>query len=71
MILKISKNYNVILCTTRPLPIIGSFLREDTLLDGVVKDLTLLAAELADVLGEVACDELLTTVGTIQQNQEL
>ena len=51
---------------TRPLPVIGSFLWQNTLLDGVVKDLSLLATELADVLGEVARDELLTTVGTIQ-----
>ncbi len=49
-----------------PLPIIGSFLWKNTLLDGVVKDLSLLTTELADVLGEVAGDELLTTMASIQ-----
>jgi hypothetical protein len=45
----------------KKIPIIGSLFRQDALLDGVVEDLTLLAAELANVLGEVAGDELLAT----------
>lgn len=45
------------------LPVLGSFLGGSTLELGVVKDLSLHATQLSNVLAEVAGDELLTAGG--------